>query len=357
MDYLLKKFPKLPYTVAVVLSLINWGFLCGAFGYFFILSRADFESTGTGQLFIFSFPLFVMIIGMAVVMEYGGFRFFGIKEKRKELRVLNDNISGGHISSNLSTKTLKEVCHSLVMRPMDGFTIGVRVAGIIIFLALLTEWLASGKTTNLPVILASGLISLVLLMVFANFFAQRFIFSTLQECRILLAQRGEKIKEPQLRFNTLKAKFNFFLLVPIIVVLTVLSIINVVNLNIIVLSLIGLAMSIMISRVLSFSIYEAFLGIKSFAKELPSGKKTLFSTGSLDIEVVELSEALNKAGREVYISRNKVEKTKQELKKRVEELEKWYKLTVGRELKMAELKKEIKQLKEELEKYRNKKYV
>lgn len=43
-------------------------------------------------------------------------------------------------------------------------------------------------------------------------------------------------------------------------------------------------------------------------------------------------------------------KTEQELKRKIEELEKFQKLTIGRELKMIELKKEIEKLKEELEK-------
>jgi len=45
------------------------------------------------------------------------------------------------------------------------------------------------------------------------------------------------------------------------------------------------------------------------------------------------------------------EKTK-ELQEKVEELERFQKLAVGRELKMIELKEEIKKLKEELEKYK-----
>ncbi|MFQ5887218.1 MAG: hypothetical protein ACE5HY_00805 [Candidatus Hydrothermarchaeales archaeon] len=40
-----------------------------------------------------------------------------------------------------------------------------------------------------------------------------------------------------------------------------------------------------------------------------------------------------------------------ELGQKVEELEKWQRLTVGREIKMKELKDEIKELKEKLEKY------
>ena len=49
----------------------------------------------------------------------------------------------------------------------------------------------------------------------------------------------------------------------------------------------------------------------------------------------------------------KVKERTKELQIRIEELEKYHMLTVGRELKMIELKKEIESLKEELKKYKN----
>lgn len=47
-----------------------------------------------------------------------------------------------------------------------------------------------------------------------------------------------------------------------------------------------------------------------------------------------------------------LKKSEQELKKRVQELEEFYNIAVGRELRMIELKQEIESLKEELEKYK-----
>jgi len=49
----------------------------------------------------------------------------------------------------------------------------------------------------------------------------------------------------------------------------------------------------------------------------------------------------------------RVQERTKELQERVEELEKFHRLTVGRELRMIELKTEIKGLKEELERYKN----
>ncbi len=49
-----------------------------------------------------------------------------------------------------------------------------------------------------------------------------------------------------------------------------------------------------------------------------------------------------------------MEKANLELKKKIDELEKFYNVTVGREVKMAELKSEIKQLKENIKRLEEK---
>jgi len=59
-------------------------------------------------------------------------------------------------------------------------------------------------------------------------------------------------------------------------------------------------------------------------------------------ELKELAESLEE----------KVKERTRELEKRIAELEKFHKITVGRELKMIELKKKIKELEEELKKYK-----
>jgi PAS domain S-box-containing protein len=52
-------------------------------------------------------------------------------------------------------------------------------------------------------------------------------------------------------------------------------------------------------------------------------------------------------------AQQRLKESEKELKKKVEDLEKFYDMAVGRELKMKELKKEIKRLYKELEEYRN----
>jgi len=345
------KFLKIPYTLDVLISILGWAALCVFFGFFLILNQADFEKTGTRNIFIITFFICVAIGALLISIEYGLLRIFGIKEKRKELRILNDNIKDGHLLPDLPTETLKEIFLSLSRRPSDWIK-GAEFGSLIVLSVLLME-LLKGGTTNIFIILASGIISVLLLVMFAGFFAEKFIFPVLKECREALMGRGIVFKEQRSWLNSIKTKFLFFLLVPIVIVMTILSFMTAFSAEIIIFSLIGLGMAMMISNLLSFSIYQAFSGVKDFAKDLSKGEKTLFSTGSLDMEIVDLSKSLNDAASEVYRSKMDAEISKISLQERIDELERFHKLTVGRELRMIELKGQIKELEKENKKLRS----
>jgi hypothetical protein len=342
---------KVPYTLDVLISILGWAVLCVSFGFFLILSRADFDKTETRDIFIFTFVIYVAIGALLAGIEYGLLRIFGIKERRKDLRILNDNIKNGHLLPGLPTETLKEIFLSLSEKPRDWIR-AAEFGGLIVLSAALTELLAGG-TTNISIILISGTIAVFLLVMFAGFFAERFISPVLKECRKILMERGEIIKERRSWLNRIKTKFLFFLLIPIVIVMTVLSFMAAFNAEILFFSLIGFVMAVRISDLLSSSVYQAFSGINDFAKDLPKGEKTLFSTGSLDEEIVSLSISLNDAAEEVYKARINAEDSKIALQERVGELERFHRLTVGRELRMMELKEQIKKLEEENKKLRS----
>jgi hypothetical protein len=349
MSYLLKKSLKIPYTALVAISPISWGIVCTAFGYFLILARANFEVTGTKTIFILSTPAYMLIAAVLSIVKYGGFGLLKTKKEKKKWDVLNNNINAqGHIFLSVSGKTLRDIYQSLSKLPSEGSLTSILYGGLVLVSALITEWLVSGKTTNLLAILIGGSTALLLLVLFIDFFAQRYISSTLRECKTLLMKRDQEVEKVHLKYNNLKTKFRFFLLIPILSVLVILTIISGFNLEIIILSLIGLAMATMVSQQLLASIYDVFQGIKKFASDLPKIEKSFFSTGSLDPEIIALYESLNKAAEQVYISKRKVERARQESKKRVEEIERWYNLIIGRKEKMAELKKELKELKEKV---------
>ena len=350
MNYFLKRFPNIPYSVVMVLYCAVWALFCAGFAYFLILSQADFEATGTRTVFVFSFLFYLVIAELLTLVEHGALTAIGIKTSARKFKVLNKNIKGGHISSNVSTKVLKEIFYSLSRRPIDGAKIGFTHSGLVILFSIITECLVSqGMVINLSVIFFSGAIVILMLTVFIFFFIQYFVSFALKECRELLKQRGEEVKEPQYRFNQLGAKLNFSLSIPIFTVL-ITSLAFRIDLNVLIFVLISLVMTVSISRILSSSVYQAFSEVKNFAKELPKGKQILFSTGSMDPKIVALSTNLNKAALEVYTAKKKAERSNKELEKRVNELEKWYQSTVNREMEMVKLKKEIAVLKANLKK-------
>ena len=350
MDYFLKRFPNIPYSVVMVLYCAAWALFCAGFAYFLILSQADFEATGTRTVFIFSFLFYLVVAELFTLAEHGALVRIGIKVSARKFQVLNENIKGGHISSDISTKALKEMFYSLSTRPIDGAKIGFTHSGLVILFSIITECLVSqGMVVNLSVIFFSGVIVILMLTVFIFFFIQYFVSFALKECRQLLKQRGEEVKEPQYRFNRLGTKLNFSLTIPIFTVL-ITSLAFRIDLNVLIFVLISLVMTVSISKILSSSVYQAFSEVKNFAKELPKGKQILFSTGSMNSEIITLSTNLNKAALEVYTAKKKAERSNKELEKRADELEKWYQSTVNREMEMVKLKKEINVLKAKLKK-------
>jgi len=293
----------------------------------------------------------MFITVLLAFIEYGLLRIFGIKIEKDYFRVLNDNIVDGHLIPNLPTETIKKIFYSLAKEPTRSSTVGYKYGILIVFSTLLIEWLASGgQTTNLLVILTSGLISYFLVVIFGSSLAERSIYPMIKQCRTILIKRGEKFEEPKL--TNFKKKFNYFLLIPLLLVVSILNFIPSISLNIIIFSLLGFIMIVVVNNVLFSSLYTAFSELENFAKELPKSRKTNFSTGSLTKEIVGLSINLNKAANEIYFSQKEIEEKNkklknsyQEIKKRKDELEGFYRLTVDRELKMIELKKDIKELK------------
>lgn len=83
-------------------------------------------------------------------------------------------------------------------------------------------------------------------------------------------------------------------------------------------------------------------------KELERAKATLESTVAKRTK--ELRELTKSLDQQVKEKTKELQKSKAELEIRVTELEKFRKLTVGREMKMIEFKKEMERLKKELEK-------
>lgn len=345
---------KIPYLVSIVFPTGVWAFLCAAFGAFLILGRADFEATGTKTVFTITFPLCMIGTLLIAFAGYGILRIFGVKIEKNYLKLLNDNIENGHLLPGLPSETIRGIFSALTREPARSLRAGYKYGVLIISSTLLIEWFASGgQTINLPIMFISGSVSCFFVVVFGSSFSERSVYNIAKECREELAKRGESAEECEM--INLKRKFNYFLLIPLLLIVLVLSFVPFVDFNIIIFSFIGFIMIIIISKALSSSIYLAFSELETFAKELSGNKQKKFFTGSLTKEIVSVSYALNQAVEEIYFSQKEIEdkneklkKSYEEIKKKKDELEKFYNLTVGRELKMVELKKENEELRERL---------
>jgi methyl-accepting chemotaxis protein len=330
---------KVPYALNLLFPIIGWALLCGVFSYVLILAIAKFEKGLSKEVFIFIAPVLILIFCFIAVLRYGGISLWS----REKMRIVNKNISEKGIVSGLTTAEIKETFDALVFVSRSTYTnVFVSILSIIILLVLI-EWVSMASIIDLLIIIVGGIIAMFFAGAFATFFSQQAMFSIIKDCRRMLIERGEKMENNQL--SGLGYKFYFLFILPFFTVLITLIVSFPLNLNIVIISLIGLIMTFIIDRVLFVYLSNSLRELERFANELPRGERTVFATGSLDKEIVNLAENLNSASEEIHSSQKKLGKSQEEMEKRVKELEKFFELTINREVKMIELKKEINKLK------------
>lgn len=327
---------KFPYTLNILLPIIGWSMLSSAFSYFLILSIAPFEANITKDTFLFIFPVYVVVFSFLGIIRYGGAKFwFG-----EEIKTINKNIASSGEFLTFGTEEIKKTFTALVYISRST-TINILAGGLSVsVLIFLTLWMNQASSFDLVIVMIGGIIAIFFSCAFSTFFCQQAMFKSVKECRKILTERGENTENVIL--SSVAPKFYFLFFLPFFTVLIVLLFVPSFSFNAAMLCFIGLLMTFIIDKVLFSYLLNSLNELRGFAKELPVGERAAFITGSLDREIVSLSEALNKASEQIYFSKKELEKSKEDLAKRVEELEKFFKLTVNRELKMIELKKELK---------------
>jgi hypothetical protein len=316
---------------------IGWGFLCSFFAYVLILTTAGF--TGT-QGYFFSFLAFAILsIVTVVAMASSGTSFLSSKESK----CINKNVTGQGLRADLNPEEAKETFYYLVHFCRNIFTsiIWGGLSITVIIASAMNIW----EKSELPVILvilSGGVVATVLLAVFASFFSEQLTFLPIKSCRKKIAEADGLV--PDINFDSIGSKFYFLFLFPILTTVIVLVCVFPFSPNIAILSVIGIVMVLIIDRVLFVYIAKSFFEAETFIKGVAEGKKDIFTTGSVDKEFVSLIDNLNQASDELAESKKEMEQTRKQMENRVDELEKFFDLTVNREIKMVDLKKEIKKL-------------
>ncbi|KUK66000.1 MAG: Sensor protein GacS [Parcubacteria bacterium 34_609] len=327
---------NIPYTLNIFLPIIGWSILCSAFSFFLILSLASFELEVTKNTFLYAFPVLVLVFSFLGVIRYGGAKLWS----GEEIKIINENVSSSGELLSSKTETINKIFTSLVYVSRST-TINVFAGGLsVLVLMILALWVNQASSYDLMLVVVGGVIAIFFSCAFATFFCQQAMFNVVKECRRILIERGEDTEDVIL--SSIAPKFYFLFFLPFFTILIILLFIPSFSFNAAMLCFVALLMTFIIDKTLFSYISNSLNELQGFAKELPVGERAVFITGSLDKEIVSLSEALNKASEQIYFSKKELERSKEDMAKRVEELEKFFKLTVNRELKMIELKKELK---------------
>lgn len=323
-----------------------WALLSGLFGFFFVLARSRFEAPGVERMFIFFWLFYMLSRAFFVIFFHGGARFIGLTLEHRDARIINTHIVNKHIDPKISDRKLKEIFQVLKKEPVIAFKRASIYSGGLVFMATLTMYLVGTSLFNLIVILVGGLISVALLALFSIFSIEiSFVNDLLKECRKILKKRDIKPDE-EVQLFTLENRFNYFIFLLFLVVVTILSFVPRPSYFILIILSLAFIMIAIISRMLFSSIYAVFQEINGFMAKLPRKERAEYYTGSSYKEVLDLSKNLNKSAKEIFETRTKEKRMRKELQEKVKELNRWFRVTVGRELKMVELKKEIEKLKE-----------
>jgi hypothetical protein len=339
-NYYFKKFlPKL----------LLWALFCGFFGLLFVLARVRIYPIGMTTTFIFIWCFFLFCAALFSLLFNGGLNIFKINVEHKNSRIFNKHIINGKIDVKISDEELKKVFNALKEEPVVVFGKIFIYTGLEVLFSFLTITYIGFSWFTVVVVLIGGFISMMILALFSLFFTENFFSNLLMQARKLLSERKIEYSEDIQSF-TLKNRFHYFVVLLFLVVVVFLSFIPSPDYFVLTILSLALILALIVSKMLFESIYSSFREIKEFVMEIPKEKKAVFFTGSSYKEIINLSNFLNESSDQIYESREREKKSQEELQRKIDELSKWRKLTIGRELKMVELKRKIETLEGEIKK-------
>ncbi len=142
------------YLKNIIPLYITWALLSGLFSFFFILAKANFESSEIRQGFFLSWLIGILVAATAGILNNGGFKlFFGINIGHRDTTVINSFIIDNHIDRNISDENLKELFSSLKRGDYFAFLKGFIYTGLVVIINTLIMFFVGTSSYNLIVIL------------------------------------------------------------------------------------------------------------------------------------------------------------------------------------------------------------
>ncbi len=354
-----------------------WAIFSAIFGASIVFSRADFTAAGSGEIFIYSIVFATILAALISLIEFGFLRLFGIKWENKNIRALNDNIIKGKIKSKVPGNVILSLYESLDKTINLLINRNLELVVAVVSIVILAEYFSSRQLTNIPIMLIAGFVSVSLTSIFNPLVSAENLSSYRKECKNLLYARNIAFEERPKTF--LRDRFRFVVLLLFLLFMVVLFFFSPLRLNLIILSLVGLIMITTAVNAIFLSFFGSLDEIKKSAEKLETGERDVFFSGSTDREIIDFSESLRKTAQNIINYQEKLNEAKavlevkvkartseleelakgldekvkertKELQERLNELEMFRRLSVGRELKMVELKEELKKGRKKLKK-------
>ncbi|MFA5086940.1 MAG: hypothetical protein WC470_01405 [Candidatus Paceibacterota bacterium] len=329
---------KIPYTLKIILPVAGWVGLCGFFAMVLINTTARMDALNAREFFFIFVLAILIILAIFTLIRMGNFSF-----NSKEVRAINKNITNGELNPSLTLDEIKETFYYLVHFCRNNF-INIIWAGLVVtfVVGMVMKFYKHIPDSDVLIIFSGGVVATVLSAVFASFYSEQATFSAVKASRQKIIEAESAV--PDINFDSIGSKFYFLFIFPIITTLVVLVCVFPFSLNVAILSVIGMAMVLIIDRVLFIYIAKSFFEAEGFIKGVTTGENKIFATGSVDKEFVDLIEGLNSAGQQALRLKKESDFAKKQMETRVDELERFFDLTVNREIKMVELKKQIKKI-------------
>lgn len=334
--------PEISYSFRLAVPVVVWVVFCIAFMSVVVLHTCHFNQADITNFSLFTL-IYIFIISIIVFSRTSGVSPLALSEAR----VMTTNIKNGALIPGIEPGHVSETFHSFCRYSRKCFQFSIISTLLFTLVTLIWRAVHPGNPLDLLMIVIIGGIVTTLASGFSIFLPQLQFFPIAKQCRDFLSTKGRCPIESS--FQSIRIKFLFI----IIFLLDALALFflagyapEMIGFNIF---FTGIFMIVFVTLLLLMYLEKAFKDFFSLTKIDIGDELPIFSTGSLDKEFINLTKFLNEISIQLYFFKEKTKSSEREMVKRMEELERFFDLTIEREERMIELKKENARLKQKLE--------